>query len=128
MKVTLPIITKNEIVDGKHIKEYAEKAFNLDMSLACQMRWEAAFPEMAKKENLVDYSKRIRDLDEFSLPVIISKMKTMYCYFDTETVPLTFMQFLKMFDFTYEEYVKKLTDRIKEIFNIIFESASEKNL
>ena len=54
MKAKLPIITKDEIVDGKRIFEYAEKEVEINTSLTCQIRWEANFPEQAKRESIIE--------------------------------------------------------------------------
>ncbi len=40
---------------------------------------------------------------------------------------MSFIQFVKMFDFTNEKYVKGLLDRIQEIFSLVMGSSSEKN-
>jgi hypothetical protein len=124
MKVTLTVMVKDELINGKRVVEYVDKAFNLDMSLGCQMRFEQRFPELAAHEDLISYTTRIKDIKELSLPAIISKLKTVYCYFDTE---LTFMQFLKLFDLSNKEYVEKLTQQLTEIFEAVFGAACEKN-
>lgn len=134
MKITLPIKTKDEIKDGKRILEYGEKPFELDISLNCQMRWESKFPEQAAKEDLVSYTQRIHalllelkekdNLKNLTAPFVISILKTVYCYFDTD---ITFMQFLKLFDFSSNEHTERLIDKLKEVFEIISSEASEKN-
>jgi hypothetical protein len=125
MKVTLTVMTKDELINGKRVVEYADKTFNLDMSLGCQMRFEQKFPELAAHEDLISYTTRIKDIKELSLPAIISKLKTVYCYFDTD---MTFVQFLKLFDFSNKEYVEKLTNQLTETFEAVYGEASEKNL
>ena len=123
MKVKLPIQTK-EIKEDKLIKEISEKEFELDMSLASQIRFEAKFPQLAEKEDLFGYSKRICEIKDLSGAVIISKMKMLYCWFDTD---MEFIDFLKMFDLTDEKYVEKLTSKMQEIFNLVFNGSAEKN-
>lgn len=124
MKVKLPVVVKNEIVDKKHVFETAEKEFEVDMSLACQMRWEAKFPELAKNETVIDYATRTSKIQSQNAAVILSKLKFLYCLFDTE---MSFIQFVKMFDFANEKYVKGLLDQIEEIFRIVLDSSAEKN-
>lgn len=131
MKITLPIKTKDEIKDGKRILVYGEKEFELDMSLNCQMRWESKFPEQAEKEDLISYTQRIhtvletqKNLNKLTAPFMISMFKTIYCYFDTD---LSFVQFLKLFDFSSLEYTGQLINKIKEVFEVISSEASEKN-
>ena len=123
MKIKLPIQTK-EIVNGELVKKQSEKVFDLDTSLASQIRFETRFPELAQKEDLDGYSKRICKVEELSVAVIISKMKMLYCYFDTE---ISFIDFLKLFDLSDLEYVKKLTSEIKQAFELIFDGSAEKN-
>lgn len=124
MKIKLPIQTK-EIVNGELVKRQSEKVFDLDTSLAAQVRFETKFPELAQREDLDGYSKRICKVEELSVAVIISKMKMLYCWFDTD---LCFIDFLKLFDLTDTDYtVNKLTKAIKEAFEIIFDGSAEKN-
>ena len=54
MKVKLPFVKRDEIVDGKRGFETEEREINVDGTLAAQMRWEAKFPEMARRESHVD--------------------------------------------------------------------------
>ena len=123
MKIQLPIQEKY-IKDGELIKEQGEKEFELDMSLASQIRFETKFPELSTREDLYGYTKRISEVKELSGAVIISKMKMLYCWFDTD---LSFIDFLKMFDLSDMEYSQKLTDKIHQIFEIIANGSSEKN-
>ena len=51
-------------------------------------------------------------------------MKVLYCWFDTD---LTFIEFLKLFDLTDMDYIKKLTEEIKTIFDLVLNSSAEKN-
>lgn len=123
MKVKLPVQTK-EIVNGELVKRENEKAFDIDTSLASQIRFETKFPKLAEREDLFNYSKRICAIEELTAPLIISKMKMLYCWFDTE---LDFIEFLKLFDLSDEAYVKKLTDGLKVAFELIFSGSAEKN-
>ena len=123
MKVKLPVQTK-EFINGKQKVTCFEKEFDLDTSLASQIRWEARFPEQAVQEDLFTYTQRISSRTEITAPVIISKMKTIYCWFDTD---MSFIDFLKLFDLSDAEYVKKLTDQITAVWSSITESSAEKN-
>ncbi|MBO5963446.1 MAG: hypothetical protein J6P97_03095 [Bacteroidales bacterium] len=123
MKVKFPVQTK-EIENGELVKRESEKSFDIDTSLASQIRFETKFPKLAEREDLFGYSKRICAIDELTAPVIISKMKMLYCWFDTD---LDFIEFLKLFDLSDEAYVRKLTDAIKVAFELIFSGSAEKN-
>ena len=122
MEVTLPV-QKVKISNGKKIVESREQSFELDMTLAAQMRYEAKFPELAKKESLYDYTKRILTYD-VSREQALSLLKTLYCWFATD---MSFIDFVKMFDFTDKKYINNLFKRMYEIFEIIFDGSSEKN-
>lgn len=124
MKAKLPIVTKDEIVDGKRVFEYAEKEVEINTSLTCQIRWEASFPEQAKKESIVDYAKRMEGLNAENPAVIISRLKAIFCFIEIEC---SFIEFIKLFDMTQPVYLKKLEEAIKEVFHIVFDSAAEKN-
>lgn len=123
MKVKLPIQTK-ENIDGNLIVKESEKVFEIDTSLASQIRFEAKFPKLAEREDLFGYSKRICEIEELSASIIISKMKMLYCWFDTE---IEFIDFLKLFDLSDAEYIEKLTEAIKNAFELVLNSSAEKN-
>ena len=97
MKVTLHTQTK-EIKDGKLIKIPGEFIADLDTTLVSQMRFESKFPEMAAREDLISYAQRIMAVKELTVSKIISELKIVYCFFDTDK---TFIEFLKMFDLLY---------------------------
>lgn len=124
MKIKMPFIKRDELVDGKRVIETEEKAIDVDNTMMAQMRWEAKFPEMAKSENIVNYAMRIKDLKSEELPVTISKLKVLFCFLDIDE---TFVQFLKLFDFSRKDYVEKLIDCLKTAFEQIFAEAAEKN-
>lgn len=123
MKVKLPIQTK-EIKGEELIKTRSEKEFDLDTSLVAQIRFETKFPELAEREDLFGYSKRITELDSVTAGVIISKMKMLYCWLETD---IEFVDFLKLFDLTDIDYIKDITEEIKKVIDIVFNSSAEKN-
>lgn len=123
MKVTLNTQTK-EIKNGKLEKIKGTFTADLDMSLASQIRFEAKFPELAKNEDLIGYAQRLKDTKELSTAIILSNMKILYCWFDTD---LTFIEFLKLFDLTDLDYIKSLTEEIKNVFDLVLNGSAEKN-
>lgn len=123
MKIKLPVQLK-KIENGELLKVETEKEFEIDTSLASQIRFEAKFPELAKNEDLFGYSQRICAIDSLSSGVIISKMKMLFCWFETD---MEFIDFLKMFDLSDNEYVEKLTQKMKQAFELIFGGSAEKN-
>lgn len=124
MKAKLPIVTRDEVVDGKRVFEYFEKEVEINTSLTCQIRWEANFPEQAKRESIVDYTKRMEGMDAENPAVIISRLKAIFCFIEMEC---SFIEFIKLFDMTQPVYLKKLETAIEKVFQIVFDSAAEKN-
>ena len=122
MKVVLPI-QKKEIENDKLKVVKDELELDLDLTLRSQMRFEIKFPELAQKEDLVSYTDRIRQYS-FSVGKVLSILKAVYCWFDTD---IPFIDFIGLFDFTDQEYVEKLLNVFDKIFKIIFESSAEKN-
>lgn len=123
MKIKLPVQTK-EIVNGELKKTESEKEFELDMSMASEIRFETKFPYLAEREDLFTYSKRICEIKDMSAATLLSKLKMLYCWLDTE---LSFIDFLKIFDLTDIKYIEKLTTKLKEVFELILEGSAEKN-
>lgn len=123
MKIKLPVQFK-KIENGQLIKTEKETEFEIDTSLASQIRFEAKFPELAKNEDLFGYSQRICAIDSLSSGVIISKMKMLYCWFDTD---MQFIDFLKLFDLSDKDYVDRLAKTMQDAFNLIFDGSAEKN-
>ena len=124
MKVILPTRESKVNEKGELANIDKEVEFELDMSLASQMRYEAKFPMLAEHEDLYDYLKRIENSNEKGAAAIISKFKAVYCWFDTD---IEFVDFVKMFSSADKEYSKKLADRMDKIIKIIMDGASEKN-
>lgn len=124
MKVILPTRETKVNEKGEVTNIDKEVEFELDMSLASQMRYEAKFPMLAEHEDLHDYLKRVETSDDKSAAAIISKMKAIYCWFDTD---ISFVDFVKMFSSADKEYSKKLGERMDNIIKIIMDGASEKN-
>ena len=123
MKIKLPIQTK-ELVRGQIVKKESEREFDLDTSLASEIRWEARFPEQAQNEDLFSYTQRLQKNEGLSAPIILSKMKAVYCWFDTD---LSFIDFVKMFDLADAKYTEHLTRRIQEVWEAIQGESAEKN-
>ena len=123
MKVNLPIQIK-EIKENKLLKHKENIEFDIDVSIGSQYRFEAKFPEMAKREDLLGYSERISAIEGISSAKILSELKLLYCWIDTE---ISFIDFVKLFDMSDANYVKDLTKELKNIFDLIFSSSSEKN-
>lgn len=123
MKVKFPIQRK-QLVDGKVTKEKQYIDFDVDVSLASQVRYETKFPDLAKREDLYNYSKRISEIKELSTAKILSWFKLLYCWID---IDIEFIEFLKLFDLTDQKYVEELVKILQESFDKILEGSAEKN-
>lgn len=123
MKITLPVL-KEEFKEGRVVSERTEKEFNIDMSLNAQIRYETKFPKLAEREDLVGYSQRIFAIKEKSSALLISKLKMLYCWFDTE---MSFEEFLAMFTCTNTNYTEELYNKVESVFTAIADSSAEKN-
>ena len=124
MKVKLPFVKRDEIVGGKRVFETEEREINVDGTLAAQMRWEAKFPEMARRESIVDYVERVKEARDHEISAVISQLKAIYCFIETD---LSFERFVRMFDVSKREYFQDLVGRLRAAFDAIFSEASEKN-
>ena len=124
MKVSFPIQRK-EIKDWKIKKEKSYIEFDIDVSLLSQMRYESKFPELAKNEDLYGYSDRIFKSKELTTGKILSELKLLYCWINTD---ISFVDFVKLFDLTDMEYVKEFLEVLEKTFKLILEdTSSEKN-
>ena len=116
MKITLPIVTKDELgTDGKRVFVYEE--------LGMQLRWEAKFPELAAQCSVTDYASRVAKMPSDAAS-LLSKLKCIYCFLETD---MRFLEFIRLFDFTKKEYVQELVHRIGEAFKVMLDGAAEKN-
>lgn len=123
MKVKIPTQTR-EIVGDEIVKTKGEQEFYIDTSVASQMRYEANFPDLAKREDILGYSERICSIKNVSAAKILSELKLLYCWIETD---LSFIDFVRLFDFSDPQYVKELTKVVTNAFDLIFNSSAEKN-
>lgn len=125
IEITLPVIKYSRFT-GKALKrKYSEEKFVLDMSLASEARFEQKFPAEYKAfGDLQQYMERVNGYEDLNRAKMLSMLKCLYCWFDTR---YSFIEFLQLFDFTDIDYISKLVEKLRLAFNIIRESASEKN-
>lgn len=125
IEITLPVIRRSKLT-GKAIKRrYREEKFVLDMSLAAEMRFEQKFPvEYKAYGDLQQFMERVCAIEEISRAKIATMLKCVYCFFDTK---YTLLQFMQLFDLTDLDYIGRLVEKLKVVFGVIKESASEKN-
>lgn len=123
MKFKFPVQTK-KLVNGKIKKQKGFVDFDIDTSVASQMRYEINFPDLAQHEDLYGYSQRIRSIEGLTTAKILSELKLLYCWIETE---LSFIEFLKLIDLTDKEFVEDFTKAITNAFDLILNSSAEKN-
>lgn len=125
IEITLPVIKYSRFT-GKALKrKYSEEKFVLDMSLASEARFEQKFPAEYKAfGDLQQYMERVNGYEDLNRAKVLSMLKCLYCWFDTR---YSFIEFLQLFDFTDIDYISNLVEKLRLAFNIIRESASEKN-
>ena len=124
IEVTLPVIKSSKIFGKKIRRKYSEEKFTLDMSLAAEERFERKFPEVAKSIDLQQYMENVNNGGTMSRAKLLSMLKCLYCWFDTQ---YSFTEFLQHFDISDIDYITKLVERLKTVFGIILEEATEKN-
>lgn len=130
IKTKIPTLEKELDADGKLVVKQGEIDVAIDTSLFAEERWESNFPAQARSETLFAYVERIgqSNLTE-SKAHILSNLKALYCFMDSDKLP-DFKSFLKMFDLADVEYLTRLTEKIKYVFEIALSSATvnSKNL
>ena len=125
IEITLPVIRRSKLKGISLKRRYCEEKFVLDMSLASEARFEQKFPaEYKAYGDLQQYMERVNKCEDLNRAKVLSMLKCLYCWFDTR---YSFIEFLQLFDFTDIDYISNLVEKLRLAFNIIRESASEKN-
>ena len=126
----LPIIDKQiDENNNKILTNCRDIEVNIDTSLFEEERWEANFPLNAKKETLFAYIERVKTAGLIeSKAQILSNLKALYCFMEGKDIA-DFKSFCQLFDLADENYLNKLIDKIKFIFNLVLSNstADQKN-
>ncbi len=126
----LPIIDKQiDENNNKILTNCRDIEVNIDTSLFAEERWEANFPLNAKKETLFAYIERVKTAGLIeSKAQILSNLKALYCFMEGKDIA-DFKSFCQLFDLADENYLNKLIDKIKFIFNLVLSNstADQKN-
>lgn len=123
LKTTLPIIEKHlDEVKGVVVKDEKSIDVYVDTSLFAEERWEANFPHNAKNETLFAYIERVKNSGLMeSKAHILSNLKALYCFLEGKDIA-DFKSFCQLFDLADGEYINKLVDKIKFVFNLVLGS------
>lgn len=125
IKTKLPTIEKEiDETTGKLIVKESEIDVTIDTSLFAEERWEQYFPQNAKTETLFAYVGRITEagLTE-SKAHILSNLKALYCFMESDKLS-DWKSFLRLFDLSDGEYLSRLINKIKYVFEIALSSAT----
>lgn len=125
IKTTLPILEKRIDESNKRIiAEEKEIKVAIDTSLFAEERWEAFFPNNAKRETLFAYIERIKEAGLIdSRAHVLSNLKALYCFMEGEDIP-DFKSFCQLFDLSDAEYMEKLVDKMRTVFEIVLGSST----
>lgn len=125
IKTKLPVLDKELDEDKKKvISTPREIEVEIDTSLFAEERWEQNFPHNAKNETLFAYVERIKKAGLMeSKAQILSNLKALYCFLESKELP-DFKSFLKLFDLADAEYLTRLVEKIKFVFEIALSSAT----
>lgn len=126
----LPIIDKQiDEQNNKILTNERDIDVTIDTSIFAEERWEANFPNNAKKETLFAYIERVKNAGLIeSKAHILSNLKALYCFMEGKDIA-DFKSFCQLFDLADEAYLNKLIDKMKFVFNLVLKSsaADQKN-
>lgn len=125
LNTKLPIVKKSFDETTQKLNVVQEEIeVSVDTSLFAEERWEANFPINAKKETLFAYIERIKDTGLIESKVnILSNLKALYCFLEGKDIA-DFKSFCQLFDLAEGEYLNKLIEKIKFIFELVLKSST----
>lgn len=123
LKTTLPTVEKT--LDGdKLVVKQKEITVGIDTSLFAEERWEANFPHNAKNETLFGYIERVKNSGLLeSKAHILANLKALYCFMEGDAIP-DFKAFCQLFDLADGEYINKLVEKIKFVFELVLNAST----
>lgn len=123
IKTTLPIVEKSLDGNNKLVVVEKEIKVEIDTSLFAEERWEANFPHNAKTETLFGYIERVQQNGLTDKTHVLANLKALYCFMEGDDIP-DFKHFCQLFDLAEGERLKRLVDKIKEIFEIVLSAST----
>ncbi len=123
LKTKLPVQIKNDDGNGKLIVNSREINVVIDTSIFAEERWESHFPRNAANETLFAYIERVQENKLVDKAHIMSNLKAIFCFIESDEIT-DFKSFCQMFDLADGEYLKKLTDKIAYIFNLVLDNSA----
>lgn len=128
IKTKLPIMEKtiNEATKSLVITE-KEIDICIDTSLYAEQRWETYFPHNAKNETLFAYVERVQSSGKIADRAhVLSNLKAIYCFMEGEQIA-DFKSFLQLFDLADGDYINRLIEKIKFVFEIALSTSAVKS-
>lgn len=121
----LPIVKKNIDENANKINVIEQEIeVSVDTSLFAEERWEANFPTNAKNETLFAYIERVNNSGLIeSKAHLLSNLKALYCFLEGKDIA-DFKSFCQLFDFAEGEYLTKLINKIKYIFDLVLKNST----
>lgn len=128
VKTKLPVQVKTDDGNGKITTTARDIDVAVDTSIFAEQRWEANFPAQAAHETLFTYIERVQTDKLIDKAHILSNLKAIFCFIESDEIA-DFKSFCQLFDLADGEYLKRLTDKIEYIFNLVLNSsvATSKN-
>ena len=128
VKTKLPVQVKTDDSNGKITTTARDIDVALYTSFFADQRWEANFPAQAAHETLFAYIERVQTDKLIDKAHILSNLKAIFCFIESDEIA-DFKSFCQLFDLADGEYLKRLTDKIEYIFNLVLNSsvATSKN-
>lgn len=128
VKTKLPVQVKTDDGNGKITTTARDIDVAVDTSIFAEQRWEANFPAQAARETLFAYIERVQNDKLIDKAHILSNLKAIFCFIESDEIA-DFKSFCQLFDLADGEYLKRLTDKIEYIFNLVLNSsvATSKN-
>lgn len=125
IRTKLPVIHKTLDEETKQlvVKESTIDVC-IDTSLYAEQRWETHFPHNARSETLFAYVERIQNSGKVADRAhILSNIKAIYCFMEGEEIA-DFKSFLQLFDLADGDYVNRLIEKIKFVFEIALSTST----
>lgn len=125
IRTKLPVIHKTLDEETKQLV-VKERMIDvcIDTSLYAEQRWETHFPHNARSETLFAYVERIQNSGKVADRAhILSNIKAIYCFMEGEEIA-DFKSFLQLFDLADGDYVNRLIEKIKFVFEIALSTST----
>ena len=115
INTTLPVLeTELDEAKGELIRKTHDIKCKIDVSVFAERRWEENFPA---------YVERMNGKDLKNPAYLLSNLKAIYCFIVSDEIA-DFDSFLQMFDMSDIEYLTRLINKIKFVFEIALKATT----